>query len=43
MFAYHLKILLTYLTAILVAALSLVLLYSLVLTDRSLSMLGSLE
>jgi len=43
MFAYRLKILLTYLAAILVAALSLVLLYSLVLTDRSLSMLGSLE
>ena len=43
MLIYRLKILLTYLAAILVATLALVLLYSLLLTDSTLATIGSLE
>ena len=43
MIAYRLKILLTYLAAILVATLALVLLYSLLLSDRSLGAIGAIE
>lgn len=43
MLTYHLKTLLTYLAAILVATLALVLLYSLLLSDRSLGAIGSLD
>ncbi|MBP1702006.1 MAG: hypothetical protein H6Q38_1113 [Chloroflexi bacterium] len=43
MIAYRLKILLTYLAAILVATLALVLLYSLLLNDRSLGAIGAIE
>jgi len=43
MITYRLKILLTYLAAILVATLALVLLYSLLLNDRSLGAIGAIE